>query len=129
MKQLEAAAVGGLEPSSSLTPWGMSSISMQLLHSLRSTTSGSLKIVATLWVRPIEDERSELRRRREFKFYPAHHITTGEGRAVLTDRAGVADHYQSFRDWGRDCWYETGKDNTCGKRFHWRARVPLPCRL
>lgn len=52
-------------------------------------------------------------------FYPAHHITTGEGGAVLTDNPLLAKIVASFRDWGRDCWCDTGKDNTCGKRFDW----------
>ena len=50
-------------------------------------------------------------------FYPAHHITMGEGGAVLTDKPKLKTLVESFRDWGRDCWCETGKDNTCGKRF------------
>ena len=50
-------------------------------------------------------------------FYPAHHITTGEGGAVLTDNKALAKLVESFRDWGRDCWCEPGADNTCGKRF------------
>jgi len=50
-------------------------------------------------------------------FYPAHHITMGEGGAVLTDNPKLKTLAESFRDWGRDCWCETGKDNTCGKRF------------
>jgi CDP-6-deoxy-D-xylo-4-hexulose-3-dehydrase len=50
-------------------------------------------------------------------FYPAHHITMGEGGAVVTDRADLRRLVESFRDWGRDCWCETGADNTCGKRF------------
>ncbi len=50
-------------------------------------------------------------------FYPAHHITTGEGGAVLTDDALLNRILLSLRDWGRDCWCQTGKDNTCGKRF------------
>lgn len=53
-------------------------------------------------------------------FYPAHHITTGEGGAVLTDKPALQTLIESFRDWGRDCWCETGKDNTCGKRFDWQ---------
>ena len=53
-------------------------------------------------------------------FYPAHHITTGEGGAVLTDKPTLQTLIESFRDWGRDCWCETGKDNTCGKRFDWQ---------
>lgn len=53
-------------------------------------------------------------------FYPAHHITMGEGGAVFTSNAKMAKILESFRDWGRDCWCETGKDNTCGKRFLWQ---------
>lgn len=53
-------------------------------------------------------------------FYPAHHITMGEGGCVLTDRAVLKKLVESFRDWGRDCWCEPGKDNTCGKRFGWQ---------
>ena len=50
-------------------------------------------------------------------FYPAHHITTGEGGAVLTNRASLKPIIESFRDWGRDCWCQPGCDNTCMKRF------------
>lgn len=50
-------------------------------------------------------------------FYPAHHITMGEGGAVLVNNASLKKIAESFRDWGRDCWCEPGKDNTCGKRF------------
>jgi CDP-6-deoxy-D-xylo-4-hexulose-3-dehydrase len=50
-------------------------------------------------------------------FYPAHHITMGEGGAVFTGNAKLKKIMESFRDWGRDCWCEPGKDNTCGKRF------------
>ncbi len=53
-------------------------------------------------------------------FYPAHHITMGEGGAVLTNRPGLKRIVESFRDWGRDCWCDPGKDNTCGKRFDWQ---------
>jgi CDP-6-deoxy-D-xylo-4-hexulose-3-dehydrase len=59
-------------------------------------------------------------------FYPAHHITTGEGGAVLTDKPALQVLIDSFRDWGRDCWCEPGKDNTCGKRFDWQLGS-LPC--
>jgi CDP-4-dehydro-6-deoxyglucose reductase, E1 len=54
-------------------------------------------------------------------FYPAHHITMGEGGCVLTDRPQLKTLIESFRDWGRDCWCDPGKDNTCGKRFGWQA--------
>ncbi len=59
-------------------------------------------------------------------FYPAHHITMGEGGAVLTDKPALQTLVESFRDWGRDCWCEPGKDNTCGKRFDWQLGT-LPC--
>jgi CDP-4-dehydro-6-deoxyglucose reductase, E1 len=59
-------------------------------------------------------------------FYPAHHITMGEGGAVLTDKPNLQVLIESFRDWGRDCWCHTGKDNTCGKRFEWQLGS-LPC--
>lgn len=53
-------------------------------------------------------------------FYPAHHITTGEGGAVFVKSPLVKKQVESFRDWGRDCYCETGKDNTCLKRFEWQ---------
>jgi|TARA_B100000315_G_scaffold253522_1_gene292452 CDP-6-deoxy-D-xylo-4-hexulose-3-dehydrase len=53
-------------------------------------------------------------------FYPAHHITMGEGGAVLTSSPKLKKIVESFRDWGRDCWCATGKANTCGKRFDWQ---------
>ena len=53
-------------------------------------------------------------------FYPAHHITTGEGGAVLFKSPLVMRQIESFRDWGRDCYCETGCDNTCLKRFEWQ---------
>ncbi|HEY4206311.1 MAG TPA: lipopolysaccharide biosynthesis protein RfbH [Puia sp.] len=59
-------------------------------------------------------------------FYPAHHITMGEGGAVLINNASLKKIAESFRDWGRDCWCEPGKDNTCGKRFDWQLGE-LPC--
>jgi len=52
-----------------------------------------------------------------FSFYPAHHITMGEGGAVLINNTELAKLAESFRDWGRDCYCEPGKDNTCGCRF------------
>ena len=58
-------------------------------------------------------------------FYPAHHITTGEGGAVLTNRPMLKKIIESFRDWGRDCWCAPGKDNTCAKRFqHQLGELP-----
>ena len=59
-------------------------------------------------------------------FYPAHHITMGEGGAVLTNSPQLRVLIESFRDWGRDCWCAPGKDNTCGKRFQWQLGE-LPC--
>jgi CDP-4-dehydro-6-deoxyglucose reductase, E1 len=53
-------------------------------------------------------------------FYPPHHMTTGEGGAVLANDAKMITVVESFRDWGRDCWCASGKDNTCGKRFAWQ---------
>ena len=50
-------------------------------------------------------------------FYPAHHITMGEGGAVITNTGRLKVIAESFRDWGRDCWCDPGKENTCGKRF------------
>lgn len=52
-------------------------------------------------------------------FYPAHQISTGEGGAVVTDRAWLGKIVESFRDWGRDCWCAPGDENTCGRRFDW----------
>ena len=53
-------------------------------------------------------------------FYPAHHITMGEGGAVLTNNDELKLIIESFRDWGRDCYCPPGKENTCGKRFCWK---------
>jgi CDP-6-deoxy-D-xylo-4-hexulose-3-dehydrase len=53
-------------------------------------------------------------------FYPAHHITMGEGGAVFFNDIRLKKIAESFRDWGRDCYCETGMDNTCGKRFGWK---------
>ena len=54
-----------------------------------------------------------------FSFYPAHHITTGEGGAVLIKKVSHKKIVESFRDWGRDCWCPPGCDNTCLKRYDW----------
>ena len=54
-----------------------------------------------------------------FSFYPAHHITTGEGGAILVKKAAHKTIVESFRDWGRDCWCPSGCDNTCLKRYEW----------
>ena len=58
-------------------------------------------------------------------FYPAHHITMGEGGAVFTDNTQLKRIAESFRDWGRECYCAPGSDNTCGKRFGWK-RGSLP---
>ncbi len=60
-------------------------------------------------------------------FYPPHHITMGEGGAVnIVSDPALTKIVESFRDWGRDCWCPSGKDNTCGKRFDWRmGELPL----
>lgn len=55
-----------------------------------------------------------------FSFYPAHHITMGEGGALVTKDPKLKMIIRSFRDWGRDCWCDTGCDNTCKKRFEWK---------
>jgi len=58
-------------------------------------------------------------------FYPAHHITMGEGGCVLTNKGRLKVLAESFRDWGRDCWCAPGKENTCGKRFeHQLGELP-----
>ena len=53
-------------------------------------------------------------------FFPAHHITMGEGGAVFTDNPTLKKIIESIRDWGRDCFCAPGKNNTCGKRFEWK---------
>ena len=53
-------------------------------------------------------------------FYPAHHITMGEGGCVMVKKASVKKIVESLRDWGRDCWCPPGQDNTCGRRFDWQ---------
>jgi CDP-6-deoxy-D-xylo-4-hexulose-3-dehydrase len=59
-------------------------------------------------------------------FYPAHHITMGEGGAVCTSDPLLKKIIASFRDWGRDCWCDPGCDNSCGKRFDWQlGDLPL----
>ncbi len=59
-------------------------------------------------------------------FYPAHHITMGEGGCVLAEKPLLRTLVESFRDWGRDCWCDPGKQDTCGKRFQWELGE-LPC--
>ena len=59
-------------------------------------------------------------------FYPAHHITMGEGGAVLTNRSILKRSLESFRDWGRDCYCAPGVDNTCGRRYEWQlGELPM----
>tara|TARA_Y100000590_G_scaffold72407_2_gene79502 strand:+ start:2992 stop:4311 length:1320 start_codon:yes stop_codon:yes gene_type:complete len=59
-------------------------------------------------------------------FYPAHHITMGEGGCVVVNEPNLKVLVESFRDWGRDCWCEPGEDDTCGKRFGWQmGRLPF----
>ncbi len=55
-----------------------------------------------------------------FSFYPAHQITMGEGGAVVTNNPWLHRTVRQFRDWGRDCWCDTGKDDTCRRRFGWK---------
>ncbi len=59
-------------------------------------------------------------------FYPAHHITMGEGGCVMAEKPLLKTLVESFRDWGRDCWCAPGEQNTCGKRFDWQLGE-LPC--
>ncbi|MDQ7073222.1 MAG: DegT/DnrJ/EryC1/StrS family aminotransferase [Gammaproteobacteria bacterium] len=59
-------------------------------------------------------------------FYPAHHITMGEGGAVFTNNGKLKTLIESFRDWGRDCFCQPGHDNTCKKRFDYQLG-DLPC--
>jgi len=61
-----------------------------------------------------------------YSFYPAHQMTTGEGGMVVTDSPMLHSLVNSFRDWGRDCWCEPGKDNTCGRRFTHKDMGELP---
>ncbi|MBU0762758.1 MAG: lipopolysaccharide biosynthesis protein RfbH [Candidatus Altiarchaeota archaeon] len=61
-----------------------------------------------------------------YSFYPAHHITMGEGGALTTDDDLLAKIIRSIRDWGRDCWCRTGVDNSCGKRYDWKhGKLPF----
>ena len=55
-----------------------------------------------------------------YSFYPAHHITMGEGGAIITNDLNLHRIIRTFREWGRDCWCPPGKDNTCKKRFEWQ---------
>ena len=61
-----------------------------------------------------------------YSFYPAHHITMGEGGALATNNFELKKIIASFRDWGRDCWCEPGHDDTCKKRFSWKlGKLPF----
>lgn len=61
-----------------------------------------------------------------FSFYPAHQITMGEGGAVITNNPLLHMAIRQFRDWGRDCWCDTGKDDTCRRRFRWKlGELPM----
>jgi len=61
-----------------------------------------------------------------FSFYPAHQMTMGEGGAVVTNNSLIHKSIRQFRDWGRDCWCDTGMDNTCRKRFGWKlGELPM----
>lgn len=61
-----------------------------------------------------------------FSFYPAHQITMGEGGAVVTNNPLLHKSIRQFRDWGRDCWCDTGKDDTCRRRFGWQmGELPM----
>ena len=91
-----------------------------------STISGSSKTAATPWAPPSGQKVGTFGDLATISFYPAHHITMGEGGAVVTNSAAAQNLVESFRDWGRDCWCEPGKDNTCGKRFDWQLG-DLPC--
>ncbi|HJV26698.1 MAG TPA: lipopolysaccharide biosynthesis protein RfbH [Aromatoleum sp.] len=77
-----------------------------------------------LWQRGTDNDRSRhvgnFGHLATLSFYPAHHITMGEGGAVLTSDALLRRVAESVRDWGRDCWCAPGCDNTCGKRFDWQ---------
>ncbi|BAL23762.1 CDP-6deoxy-D-xylo-4-hexulose-3-dehydrase [Azoarcus sp. KH32C] len=77
-----------------------------------------------LWRRGTDNDRSRhvgnFGHLATLSFYPAHHITMGEGGAVLTSDALLRRVAESVRDWGRDCWCAPGCDNTCGKRFDWQ---------
>ncbi|MBI4248163.1 MAG: lipopolysaccharide biosynthesis protein RfbH [Elusimicrobia bacterium] len=54
-------------------------------------------------------------------FFPAHHMTMGEGGGIVVNKSRFSKIVKSIRDWGRDCWCEPGKSNTCGKRFQWQS--------
>ncbi len=61
-----------------------------------------------------------------FSFYPAHQMTMGEGGALITNNSLIHRAVRQFRDWGRDCWCDTGRDDTCRKRFKWQlGGLPL----
>ena len=87
--------------------------------------SGSSRITVMLWARYDGKYTGTFGDLSTFSFYPAHHMTMGEGGAVLTDDYNLKKIVVSFRDWGRDCWCDPGQDNSCGKRFSWQlGRLP-----
>ena len=87
----------------------------------RSTICGWSRIAATRWARLWRQAVGTFGDIGTVSFYPAHHITMGEGGAVFTNRRNLqARSWNSFRDWGRDCYCAPGKDNTCGTRFGWQ---------
>jgi CDP-6-deoxy-D-xylo-4-hexulose-3-dehydrase len=103
---------------------------IMLAHTLGNPWPVDQVLRNDIWV--IEDNcdalGSEIRGRRTGSFghlatqsfYPAHHITTGEGGMVLASNGRLKKIVESFRDWGRDCWCDPGKENTCNQRFDWR---------
>ncbi len=93
----------------------------------RSTISGSWKIAATRWAQLTTARRSELSAIwRPSVFIRRTTSPWAKAAACSTDKPLLKTLVESFRDWGRDCWCEPGKDNTCGKRFDWQLG-DLPC--
>lgn len=81
-------------------------------------SSGSQSSQATRWLTAPTGSFGDLSTQ---SFYPPHHLTMGEGGAVnIIRRPALKTYAESFRDWGRDCWCPSGKDNTCAKRFGWQ---------
>ena len=94
---------------------------MRSRRSPSGTVSGSSRTAATRSARRIAGKHvGTFGDLATVSFYPAHHITMGEGGCVLTNAPKMKTILESFRDWGRDCWCEPGKENTCGKRFDWQ---------
>ncbi len=103
------------------TAWATPLTWMLLPPCAKSTTFGLWRILAMPWVQNITAKRlvpfGDIA---TLSFYPAHHITMGEGGAVFTNNDELKVIAESFRDWGRDCYCPPGKDNTCNKRFCWK---------